>query len=94
MNEIEPMQFVSVKVKVLPATDQKMVNSLRLREYAVTDEGESFIEITILEELKDKLDVGMTNSISNLQEGTYNNQRKLRSTTLTTGNEQQNALLK
>ena len=81
-------------MKVLSATDQKMVNSLRLREYAVTDEVECFIKITILEELMDKLDVGMTYSISNLQVGTYNNQRKLRSTTLTTVSEQQNALLK
>ena len=71
-----------------------MVNSLRLREYAVTDEGESFIKITILKELMDKFDVGMTYSISNLQVGTYNNQRKVRSTTLTTVNVQQNALLK
>ena len=93
INEVEPMEFVSVKVKVLSAADQKTVNSLRLRKYVATDDGESFINITIFEELIDKVDIYITYSIFNLQVVTYNNQKKLRSTTLTTVNEQQNALL-
>ena len=37
------MEIVSVKVKVLLITDQKTVDFLKLREYAATDDGESFI---------------------------------------------------
>ena len=79
-------------MKVLSAADQKTVNSLRLREYVATDDGESFINITIFEELIDKVDIDMMYSFFNLQVVTYNNQKKLRSTTLTTVNKQQNAL--
>ena len=89
INEIEPMEFVSVKMKVLSAADLKAVNS---HEYVATDDGESFINITIFEELIDKVDNDMTYSLFNLQVFTYNNQKKLRSTTLTTVKEQQNAL--
>ena len=92
INEIEPMEFVSVKMKVLSAADLKAVNSLKLREYVATDDGESFINITIFEELIDKVDIDMMYSFFNLQVVTYNNQKKLRSTTLTTVNKQQNAL--
>ena len=78
------MEFVIVKVKVLSAADQKMVNSLKLCEYVATDDGESFINITIFEELIDKVDTDMMYSIFNPQVVTYNNQKKFRSTTLTT----------
>ena len=78
------MEFVSVKVKVLSAADQKTVNFLKLHESVATDDGESFINITISEESIDKVDNDMTYSISNLQVVTYNNQKKLTSTTLTT----------
>ena len=86
------MEFVSVKVKVLSAADQKMVNSLKLHQYIATDGGESFFNITIFEELIDKVDIDITYSFLNFQVVMYNNQKKLRSTTLTTVNEQQNAL--
>ena len=92
INEIEPTEFVNIKVKFLSAADQKTVNSLKLREYVATDNGESFINITMFEELIDKVDIDMTYSFFNLQVVTYNNQKKLRSTTLTTVNKQQNAL--
>ena len=91
-NEIEPMEFVSVKVKVLSAADQKTVNSLKLHQYIATDDGESFFNIMIFEELIDKVDIDITYSFLNFQVIMYNNQKKLRSTTLTTVNEQQNAL--
>ena len=92
INEIEPTEFVSVKVKVLSATDQKTLKSLRLREYVATDDSESFFNITIFQELIDKVDIDMRNSIFNLEVGTYNNQKKLRSTTLAAVNENQNRL--
>ena len=41
------MEFVSVKVKVLSAIDQKTVNSPRLLGYVATDVGETFINIRI-----------------------------------------------
>ena len=92
INEIEPGEFISVKMKVPSASDQTTVNSLKLREYVAAEGGESFINITIFEELFDNDGIYMTYSIFNLQVVTYNNQKKLRSTTLTTVNEQQNAL--
>ena len=61
------MEFVSVKVKVLSTADQKTVNSPRLREYVATDDVENFINITIFEELIDKVDIDMTYSIFNLR---------------------------
>ena len=76
-------------MKVPSASDQTTVNSLKLREYVAAEGGESFINITIFEELFDNDGIY---SIFNLQVVTYNNQKKLRSTTLTTVNEQQNAL--
>ena len=79
-------------MKVLSTADQKMVNSLKLREYVATGDSESFINITIFKELIDKVDIDMMYSFFNLQVVTYNNQKKLRSTTLTTVKEQQNAL--
>ena len=74
INEIEPMEFVSVKVKVLSAADQKTVNSLKSPEYVATYDDESFINITIFEELIDKVDIDLTYSIFNLQVVTHNNQ--------------------
>ena len=49
------MEFVSVKVTVLSAADQKLANSLKLHEYVATDDAKSFIIITIFEEFIDKL---------------------------------------
>ena len=92
INEIEPMEFIRVKLNALSTADQKTVNSLKLREYVTTYDGESFINITIFEELIYKVDIDMSYSIFNLQVVTNNNQKKLRSTTLTTVNWQQNAL--
>ena len=86
------MKFVGVKVKVLSAIYHETVNSLKLQEYVATDDGESFINMAIFEELIDKVDINMTYSFFNLQVVMYNNQKKLRSTTLTTVNEQQNTL--
>ena len=68
------------------------MNSSQLLEYLATGDGESFINITIFERLVHKIDIHMTYSVFNLREVAYNNQKKLRSTTLTTLNEQQNAL--
>ena len=64
----------------------------KLQEQVARDNGESFINIPILAELVDKVDIDMTYSFFNHQVVTYNNQKKLRSTTLTTTNEQQNTL--
>ena len=88
------MEAVSVKVKVLSAANQKTVNSLKLREYVATDDGESFINITLSEELTDKVHIDMTYSFFNIQVVKYNNQKKLRSTTLTIVNKEQNVLSK
>ena len=41
--EIDPMEIVSVKVKVLLIADQKTVDFLKLREYIASDDDESFI---------------------------------------------------
>ena len=41
--EIDPMEIVSVKVKVLLIADQKTVDFLKLREYIALDDDESFI---------------------------------------------------
>ena len=92
MNEIEQIEFVSVKVNILSAVDQKTVNSLKLKGYAPTNDGESFINIVIFEELIGKVDIDMTISFFNLQVFVYNNQKKLGSTNLTTVNKHQNAL--
>ena len=92
INEIKPMDFVSVTVKVLSAAHQEMVNSLKLHECVATGDNESFINITIFEELIDIVHTDMTYFIFNVQVVMYNNQKKLRSTTLTTINEKQNAL--
>ena len=92
INEIKPMDFVSVTVKVLSAAHQEMVNSLKLHECVATGDDESFINITIFEELIDIVHIDMTYFIFNVQVVMYNNQKKLRSTTLTTINEKQNAL--
>ena len=63
INEIQSMEFVDVKVKVLSAAYQKTLNSLKLREYVATDDRESFISITIFEELIDEVNIDMTYSI-------------------------------
>ena len=68
------------------------MNSLKLRQNVATDDGESFINITIFEELIDKVDIDVTYPIFNLHVVTQNNPKKLRSTTLITINEQQNTL--
>ena len=54
------MELVSVKVKVLSAADQRTLNFLKLCEYVATDHAESIMNITILEELIDKVDIDMT----------------------------------
>ena len=41
--KIDPMEIVSVKVKVLLIADQKTVDFLKLREYIASDDDESFI---------------------------------------------------
>ena len=86
INEIEPMEFIRVKLNALSTADQKTVIFLKLREYVATYDGESFINITIFEELIYKVDIDMSYSIFNLQVVANNNQKKLRSTTLTTVN--------
>ena len=63
------------------------MNSLKLHEYAAANDGESFFDITIFEELIDKVDIDMKYSIFNLQVVMSNNQKKLKSTTLATVNE-------
>ena len=57
INEIQSMEFVDVKVKVLSAAYQKTVNSLKLREYVAIDNRVSFINITIFEELIDEVNL-------------------------------------
>ena len=63
ISEILYIEFVDVKVKVLSAAYQKTLNSLKLREYVATDDRESFINITIFEELIDEVNIDMTYSI-------------------------------
>ena len=75
INDMEPIEFVGAKVKVLLTADQKMVNSFKFCEYIATDDGESSINITIFEELIDKVDIDMKYSIFNLQAAPYNNQK-------------------
>ena len=50
----------------MSTTDQKTMNSLKLRQNVATDDGETFINITIFEELIDKVDIDVTYSIFNL----------------------------
>ena len=72
INEIKPMDFVSVTVKVLSAAHQEMVNSLKLHECVATGDNESFINITIFEELIDIVHIDMTYFIFNVQVVMYN----------------------
>ena len=75
INDMEPIEFLGAKVKVLLTADQKMVNSFKFCEYIATDDGESSINITIFEELIDKVNIDMKYSIFNLQAVPYNNQK-------------------
>ena len=88
------MEVVSIKVKDLSAADQKTVSSLKLCKYVATNDGESFINITLFEELIDKVHIVMTCSFFNIQVVTYNNQKKPRSITLTIVDKEENVLSK
>ena len=74
----------NVIVKIVGAGKLQITNrGLSLKEYKVIGDGETTVTVTIFENLCNSVDINKAYKLTNLQIVTYKNERKLRSTSLT-----------
>ena len=78
INEYEPMSMVNVIVKTIEAGKVQITDrGLSLKEYEITDDGQTTITVTMFENLCNSIDINRAYKLTNLQIVTYKNERKL-----------------
>ena len=80
---MQPYDYVNVIVKLTGMSEIIKIRNLSLKESTVTDDGVTFINITMFEDLVSSLVINKYYKIKNLQLATYLNQKKFKSTSLT-----------
>ena len=83
INECEPYDFANVKIKVVKEGEIKDKNGLKLKEFTVTDDGETLIQLTLFQDLIESVVEKCDYIISNVQVVTFQNRKKLRSSHMT-----------
>ena len=83
INEFEPYDFANVKIKVVKEGEIKDKNGLKLKEFTVTDDGETLIQLTLFQDLIESVVEKCDYIISNVQVVTFQNRKKLRSSHMT-----------
>ena len=84
INKLQPYNYVNVIVNVIGMSKINKIRNLSLKEFLVTtDDGVTFINITMFEDLISLLEINKCYKIKNLQLATYLNQKKFKSTPLT-----------
>ena len=72
INEYEPMNMVNVIVKIVEAGKLQISSrGLSLKEYKVTDDGQTTIAVTIFENLCSSININKAYKLTNLQIVTY-----------------------
>ena len=78
INEYEPMSMVNVIVKTIEAGKVQITDrGLSLKEYEITDDGQTTITVTMFENSCNSVDINKAYKLTNLQIVTYKNERKL-----------------
>ena len=78
ISEYEPMSMVNVIVKTIEAGKVQITDrGLSLKEYEITDDGQTTITVTMFENLCNSIDINRAYKLTNLQIVTYKNERKL-----------------
>ena len=64
INELEPFQYVNLTAKVVQSGSLQRANNLNLREFIVTDNGETTIPVTLFEDLVNAVQSGEIKNLS------------------------------
>lgn len=76
INEFEPYDFSNVKIKAMKEGEMKDKNWLKLKDFTVTDNGETLIHLTSFQDLIESDGENCDYTVSNMQVVTFQNRKR------------------